>query len=80
MSEPVKCYNCDGTGRVTCTQCHGSGKCRNCNGRGNFGASTKCTDCNGSGTCPDCHGHKIETCLRCNGKGYVVFDEHGRPW
>ena len=48
-----------------CANCHGSGRCTYCAGRGerryegNYGYSggiMECSQCHGSGTCPYCHG------------------------
>ena len=50
---------------ATCANCHGTGRCTFCGGRGerryegNYGYSggvMECSQCHGSGTCPYCHG------------------------
>lgn len=50
---------------MICANCHGSGRCTYCAGRGerryegNYGYSSgvmECSQCRGSGTCPYCHG------------------------
>lgn len=64
LPEPVKCDECDGTGKVT-----GTGECEDCDGEGEFWHGTytyECKNCDGTGraksedaepdTCPVCAG------------------------
>lgn len=76
-SGTVTCDNCDGDGTVTCGACGGSGKCRRCDGRGDFYCrecyhhNGKCIECRGKGTitCPECEGKG--KCHKCKGTGIM---------
>ncbi len=44
---------------ITCPNCHGSGNCTGCAGRGEYrmnGRLSDCAICNGGGSCRMCHG------------------------
>lgn len=62
------CTACGGTGKITCTDCDGSGDCYLCDGTGT------CYYCDGSGTCSNCDGtgeaREWTSCESCYGLGY----------
>lgn len=80
-SELVRCGNCLGKGRVTCSSCNGDRRCVTCNGTGKGArACSKCRDvgfidvfcdsCKGDSKCQACTGQK--RCLSCLGTGASV--------
>lgn len=78
-SEPLECFACQGTGRIDCSVCQGSGlgsMCYSCDGAGRiysqFGGWSKCYSCNGRGysKCFSCSGRGQKKCFYCNGRGY----------
>lgn len=48
-----------------CSQCHGSGKCSTCNGKGWYNGIYGPIDC------PNCDGHKTGRCRGCHGSGHI---------
>ncbi|XP_044878802.1 protein SSUH2 homolog isoform X2 [Mauremys mutica] len=72
------CPNCQGHGKNQCHLCSGSGKrrCTACNGTGWQDSSNQsCLFCSGSGKrcCSDCHGGGWQKCIRCSGKGLLLY-------
>lgn len=65
-SATERCYFCNNTGKMLCSDCKGAGKC-------------KCTACVGMHkvVCPACNGRYVKDCTRCNGAGSMeirVYD------
>ena len=56
-------HECDP--REDCPECHGTGKCTQCQGSG----EVDCHECHGSGKCQDCRGEGSTRCLECHGSG-----------
>lgn len=74
VTETVRHDSCNGTGKQTCGNCLGSGRCPTCNGTGKVtcnkcGGTGRCGTCGGDGTktCPTCHGEATVTCPVCEG-------------
>lgn len=78
----IKCDTCNSTGRgiSTCPDCNGSGriKCDECDGTGKTGIYT-CSECDGYGQfkCLLCKGNgEIKgNCGTCRGLGKIYLDE-----
>ncbi len=62
--ERKTCDRCDGTGKVKCPICFGSGVCQICKGVQNPGSN-----CCVNGVCFACKGRKESTCAICDGSG-----------
>ena len=62
------CTACGGTGKITCTDCDGSGDCYLCDGTGT------CYYCDGDGKCRECGGSgeidNVVGCVSCDANGY----------
>lgn len=69
----VRCYECNGTGRVlemgeeTCPNCVGTGRDKN----SDLWAEP-CRKCNGKGRVPYCRRGRTP-CSRCNGTGLISY-------
>ncbi|HLX64326.1 MAG TPA: hypothetical protein VKX17_23840 [Planctomycetota bacterium] len=62
--ERKTCGPCEGTGRIKCPVCLGTGTCPYCKGKGNPDLNC-CTN----GVCDACKGRKDSQCAICNGQG-----------
>lgn len=66
------CPICNGTGKVICDSCHGTGTCSWCGGTGKniiFNPDEVCPLCDGTGDCPMCDGTGFRNCSACVGSG-----------
>lgn len=54
------CYDCNGTGFVTCSSCRGDGRCGNCGGSGKI----TCKRCQGSGFYQQYVNYTSQYCIR----------------
>lgn len=67
-----KCIGCDGKGKKPCEDCHSTGICLYCEGKGwtiYDGEKLTCGFCHGSRRCRDCGGTRMRVCTWCNGTG-----------
>lgn len=70
------CFYCNGSGRVVCSKCEGTGRinrtCTHCKGAGDFG-QFKCVYCQGKGYTEDpLFGTGRSRCITCSGSGYTT--------
>lgn len=70
------CFYCNGSGRIICPKCKGSGSikhtCNSCGGRGEYG-HFKCIYCNGKGYTEDVYLNSgRHSCFTCGGTGYTT--------
>ena len=64
MAHQEICLRCDGTGKVTCSNCKGKGK-----------VGSRYWTLTGTTNCPKCGGDGYEDCSTCRGTGVVTLPD-----